>query len=339
MVIKTLILENFQGHKHSVIDFHPNFNVIRGTGNSGKSSIVRALSCILYGVWEGRWVRDNEKTCKLSLVMDNGVEVIREKGEKVNKYTLRVPGFSEQVYENFGLQVPEPVEKALQIFKAQIDAIDAKETLLLNISQQLDSLFLLSKPGSYKAKVIGKLSGAHYLDYALRELNKDKKTLSTEKTVFEQELLTRQKEIIDYEGLDSEKRFLEQLEQKLSDLSDVESKLVKLKELSKKSQTWKENYLREKDKAARLSNIQVDNLANIEGVSQKIAVLQKTLTKLTDITTNTKSLESQFGKLGEMQDAKSSEYVTLLKEAKICPMCFNEIQESECAHIKQVLHA
>lgn len=335
MVIKTLILENFQGHKHSVIDFHPNFNVIRGTGNSGKSSIVRALSCILYGVWEGRWVRDNEKTCKLSLVMDNGVEVIREKGEKVNKYTLRVPGFSEQVYENFGLQVPEPVEKALQIFKAQIDA---KETLLLNISQQLDSLFLLSKPGSYKAKVIGKLSGAHYLDYALRELNKDKKTLSTEKTVFEQELLTRQKEIIDYEGLDSEKRFLEQLEQKLSDLSGVESKLVKLKELSKKSQTWKENYLREKDKAARLSNIQVDNLSSVEGASQRLLTLQKMLVKLTEISNTTKMLTSKNQQLESDQEKHTTTYTELLKEAGVCPTCFNEIGEAACNHIKRALH-
>lgn len=335
MIIKTLILDNFQGHKHSVIDFHPNFNVIRGTGNSGKSSIVRALSCVLYGVWESRWVRDNEKTCKITLVMDNGTEVVREKGEKVNKYILRVVGQPEQTYENFGLQVPEPVEKALQIFKAQIDA---KETLLLNLSQQLDSLFLLSKPGSYKAKVIGKLSGAHYLDYALRELNKDKKTLSAEKTIFEQELLTRQKEIIDYAGLDSEKRFLEQVEQKLSDLSALESRLLKLKELCIKSQTWKENYLREKEKSARLGNIAVDNLSTVETAAQKLTTLQKTLTKLIELDNNTKMLSAKNQQLEVDQEKHTNFYTDLLKEAGVCPTCFNEIGESACNHIKRALH-
>jgi hypothetical protein len=152
----------------------------------------------LYGTWDNSWVRHDAKFCRITLVTDTDTIVIREKGEKVNKYIVKVPNQIEQVYENFGIQIPTEIEQILQIFKVQIDA---NEFLHLNVSSQMDPLFMLSKPGSFKAKVLGKLSGAHILDYTLRELNKDKKNVSGEKQLKSIEVLELQKELINYEGL------------------------------------------------------------------------------------------------------------------------------------------
>jgi hypothetical protein len=128
------------------------------------------------------------------------------------------------------------------------------------------------------------------------------------------------------------------VEQKLSELSGIESKLVKLKELSKRSQTWKENYLREKGKAAKLASVQTDNISVVESAAQRITTIQKMLTKLTDIDNNSKLLTARHQQLEVDQEKHTNLYTDLLKEAGVCPTCFNDIGEAACNHIKRALH-
>ena len=42
--LKTVILENFQSHKHTSIEFNEGLNVILGPSDSGKSAIIRELN-------------------------------------------------------------------------------------------------------------------------------------------------------------------------------------------------------------------------------------------------------------------------------------------------------
>jgi ABC-type transporter Mla maintaining outer membrane lipid asymmetry ATPase subunit MlaF len=46
--IKKLIIENFQSHKYTEVDFSEGFNIIFGPSDYGKSAIIRALRWVLY---------------------------------------------------------------------------------------------------------------------------------------------------------------------------------------------------------------------------------------------------------------------------------------------------
>ena len=46
--IKKIIIDNFQSHEHTEIEFGPGLNVIVGPSDYGKSAVVRALRWVLY---------------------------------------------------------------------------------------------------------------------------------------------------------------------------------------------------------------------------------------------------------------------------------------------------
>jgi exonuclease SbcC len=336
MWIKQLRIENFQSHKETVLDFHPNFNCIVGTGNSGKSAIVRALSFILFGQWESSWVRNGAAFCRIALVMDNQTVVIREKGEKVNRYVVRVPELPEQIYSNFGTHVPEEIEKLLHIFKAQVGD---KEEINLNLSSQLDNLFLLSNPGAYKAKVLGKLSKAHYLDYALREINRDKKRLSGEKTVLEKEVLDLGVELVQFDHLDAEKIQLEKIGQRIESLSQAQERLEKLKELFGRVSSWKQDYTVIKQLHAELQSITVTNTDNLIEKFDSLKKIRALFDRVQRFSTVYKSTKTLLEDTTTTERLSKEKYVAILQKNQKCPTCFGSIDDHTCQQILENLNA
>ena len=334
MWIKTLKIENFQSHKNTELNFHPHFNILVGTGNSGKSAIIRSLSFILFGEWDSSWINHDASKCQISLKTDTGIEVIREKGQKLNKYIVRVPDKKEQVYENFGVHVPEEIEKLLGISKAKVTD---KDDLTLNLSSQLDQLFLLSNPGSYKAKVLGKLSKAHYLDYALREINKDKKKLSSEKTLLEKQLVELEKELLDYKDLEAKKQLLNDVGTKLSQLEHEQIKIDKLTALFSKTTVWKYNYNREKRKIEELNKVRDFDLSSITAKClelQNIGVLARNIHNMDyELTAEQKRLTDRTTTGAELKE----KYLKLLKDNNLCPTCFQEVDGDKCKNIVEKL--
>lgn len=334
MHIKHLILENFQSHKKAVLDFHPGFNTIVGVSNVGKTSVTRALSFILSGTWDTSWVRHGEKVAKITLITDTGITIIREKGEKVNRYVLQIPGKVEQVYENFGTDIPSPIESALQIFKVQIDA---NEYLNLNVSSQLDPLFLLSKPGSFKAKVLGKLSGAHYLDYALREINKDRKNLKGEKDLRDMELVELQVKLVEFASLDSEKSKLDAAAKKMDNLVDLEDRIAALKSLFSRVQDWKGRYQAETAKEAQLDALLVPTVDGLDALATRLRDLRILQGKLDRNTTDLAHyITALNGAINSLNATKQS-YLGLLKQNPTCPVCTAPVDEAALSRIGATL--
>lgn len=182
MWIKKLELKNFQAHKNTVIDFNDQFNCIVGPSRAGKSSVVRALNFLFFDNWSDAYVRNGSSFTELILHLDNGYVISRSKsgGSGVNKIIVTNPDKTQQVYEKFGTDTPEPVRKILQIYPVKID-VDAD--VEVNVADQDHSPFLLSESGPTKTKYINRLTGAHVLDAAMRSVNKDKSSLLTEKSL------------------------------------------------------------------------------------------------------------------------------------------------------------
>ena len=143
MRLLSIRLENFQGHKDTTIKFAPGLTGLVGPSDSGKTSILRALTWI----WTNRpggigFVRVGETLARVTLETDKGT-VIREKSKKINSYALIKPNGEESEYKVVGKDVPDEVA-------ALFDISD------LNYQSQLTPHFLvLDSPGAV-AEVINR---------------------------------------------------------------------------------------------------------------------------------------------------------------------------------------
>lgn len=174
---RKLIIENFQSHVHTEIDFVPGLNVFVGPSDSGKSAILRALRWVLFNQPRGTdYIREGAKKCRVCLVLDDGTEIERIRGKSENRYILRTPDGKEEIYESIG-QGSHPM--ILQAHQMQPLRWDQKETLL-QFASQLDGPFLLSESGGSKAKLIGRISGAHWIDLALKEATRERNQILSE---------------------------------------------------------------------------------------------------------------------------------------------------------------
>ncbi len=181
---RKLIIENFQSHEYTEIDFVPGLNVFVGPSDSGKSSILRALRWVLFNQPRGKdFIRTGAAKCQVRLIFDDGTEIIRVRGKSINRYIRRAADGEEEVYESFG-QGPHPmIIQAHQMIPLKWDQ---KETLL-QFGSQLEGPFLLSESGGSKAKLIGRISGAHWMDLALKEATRERNQLLSEMRQVEQQ--------------------------------------------------------------------------------------------------------------------------------------------------------
>lgn len=166
-----LLIENFQSHEQTEICFSPHLNVLVGPSDSGKSAILRALRWVLFNTPRGNdFVQTGKKQCKVSLTLSNGTEIVRMRGTSVNRYILRVPEEEEQVFEGFGNTIPQEIVDAYQIRPITLDQRD----IVIHYGSQLESPFLLFESPGNKAKIVGRVSGAHLIDVALKNAGVDR---------------------------------------------------------------------------------------------------------------------------------------------------------------------
>lgn len=345
MYLKRIVLENFQGFERGEFNLSPNLNILVGVSNVGKSSVARALSLVLYNQWDKSWVRFGTKYCRITLETSTGVVVVREKGDKVNRYILRLPDVPEQLFESFGTSTPEQVQQALKIHEVQIDTTDK---LNLNLAGQMDALFLLSQTGSYRAKVLGKLSGATYLDHAIRELNKDKRRITAEKDTKDLEVIELKAQVDKYGTLEALSGDISALEQKLTSLTRSQERVEQIRSLLERVKILKDNWTREQQKAALLGSIDLEAIKSLTPKVDKIKAISSLLSKVTSF----KQVYLQQTKLNELLNPidlsvinrladKCSSIQTLrefagryLKNDKAILAMAQAVQESEDEHRK-----
>jgi DNA repair exonuclease SbcCD ATPase subunit len=129
-------LHNIQGHKNSVFEVHGGLNVIVGSTDSGKSTIIRALKWLVFNRPTGdSLMRNGASKMYVELTTDEGDVVRRERGV-VNSYSV-----NGQVLKAFGTGVPAEVTKVLNLS-------------VHNFKFQHDPFFLLSDSGPERARVL-----------------------------------------------------------------------------------------------------------------------------------------------------------------------------------------
>lgn len=228
---KKLVIENFQSHAHTEIDFSQGLNVFVGPSDSGKSAILRALRWVLFNQPRGTdFIRSGASKCRVSLTLTDGTEIIRVRGASVNRYILRTPDGEEKVFEGWGTGVPPEIAEAHQIQPVKLD----QKEIYVHFGTQLESPFLLFESAQNKAKTIGRISGAHLIDNALKKTGSDRQAVNNEIKYLEQQAEQLKEKLKPYENLSVLEQAFHQAEAHYRGAKDKKEKAEHLRRLSDK---------------------------------------------------------------------------------------------------------
>jgi DNA repair exonuclease SbcCD ATPase subunit len=220
--IEKVILENFQSHKYSVLEFDDQLNVILGPSDSGKTAILRGIRWALYNEPSGDYfIREGEQECSVTIVFNDGTKIKRYRSKSKNAYFLYDSDNNETKFEGFGTSVPYEITEKIGIKKILLDSDLSKA---INLSDQLEGAFLLSEKTSTRASSIGRLVGVNIIDDALREALRDSRNLSNAKKNIEDSINKLEDELLEYD-------YLEELNNNLNHIDDIR-KQIKEKSIS-----------------------------------------------------------------------------------------------------------
>lgn len=180
LYIKQVILENFQNHKYTKIDFEKNINLIIGTSDAGKSSILRGINWVLYNKPNGDFVRlssstNNKNTlAKVTLEFSNGYKVTRIKNSTRNSIELVYPDNTIETFEKIGFEIPSKVRNIMGNPPIDINGNP------IAYADQLAPLFFVSLSPTELPRSISQITGTDDFEETIQILNKNKKDIEKE---------------------------------------------------------------------------------------------------------------------------------------------------------------
>lgn len=255
--LKTIILNNFQSHKHTVLDFNEGLNVVIGPSDTGKSAIIRAIKWVLYNEPSGDYfIRQGENEVSVTLIFSDNTKIKRYRSKSKNQYILYDNLGEEIKYEGFGLGVPEEIIEKIGIEKIYLDS---EESNLINLGEQLEGPFLLSEKTSTRASAIGRLIGVNIIDDALKETLRDLRNSSIQKKNKDSHISSLKEELESFEylkGLNLKLTQLEEIKRKIKIKNEKKDSLIKL------SSKYMEN--KEEIKLLNIYLVKFDNVDNLE---------------------------------------------------------------------------
>lgn len=354
-MIKKIILENFQSHKDSILEFHPGVNSIIGSSNQGKTSILRGLYWTVYNRPSAlrlisHWNRDKNgnpiNDTKVTLENDKAI-ISRIKNKELNGYEI-----NNKSLEAIGMDIPEEIQSAFNLEE-------------VNIQKQMDAPFLLSETAGEVARFFNRIIRLDLIDKVLsnaeslrRSLNKDianneKREKELDKAIEElawieeaeilsskwQELENKKTQIItkkekldsDIEEINSKNKILDQI----FDVKKVEEKISEIEGF-----ILKQNKVKDK-----INNLE----AGIGDYNNKLTVLnnlfdnkkaEEYYQKIESLLSNKEKQTKLYNKLFiDIEDIKDNENkISSLDKAikdlillipDICPLCGNQIKKEE----------
>jgi DNA repair exonuclease SbcCD ATPase subunit len=313
MQLRKLSLTNFQDHYQTTFVFGSTFNCIIGATNSGKSSLARALTFLLYGDWIDDYISHGTDSATVMAEFNNGVSIARIKGTE-NTLILK-NGTEEFKLDKIGRTLPTQFYSLLQLSPIQLDV---DKELYLTVANQDDPYFLLAETGPVRNKVLGKLAGLHIADRAIGSLKTDRKALSTEKTHLTGQLLDAENQLQAFVQLSRQQNLLTTLQTKVQHIQDKESQLQQLYTLKEKIKDWKRR--KEDLQFLRLRA----TIPNTDTVTEFVTKWQKLKVYHTQLQVN----ETDIALVQQQKETVKQQHMILKEEYKKellnigqCPLC------------------
>lgn len=173
--ISYVTLKNFQAHKDTTVQFDNGLNIIVGESNNGKTSILRGILWAIDNQPLGNdFIMAGENECSVLIAFNDGTSIKRGRTIKDTGY-YEITYYDDNgvlqtaTYRGFTNAVPVEVANVHQMPKVNITK-DIETHL--NVLSQLDGPFLLTESPLVKASAIGRITGTHVIDAAIKESNK-----------------------------------------------------------------------------------------------------------------------------------------------------------------------
>lgn len=256
--IKKVILENFQSHKYTELELDSSLNVIVGPSDQGKTAIIRGIKWALFNEPSGDFfIREGEKDCSVTIIFSDNTKIKRYRSSSKNTYYLYDSQGGEEVFEGFGLNVPQEIIDKTGMRKVPLDGSQNKD---INIGEQLEGPFLLADKNSSRANAIGRLVGVHIIDDALKDTLRDIRAANIKKRSYEESLDKLEENLKEYDYLEGLSKTVKELE-KLS--TEIHKKRNRLKQLSSLLERFNKI-----NKDLSIAQDYLKQLANVEKVQE-----------------------------------------------------------------------
>lgn len=351
-MLDEIIIENFQSHKETKLEFVPGVNVIIGASDSGKSAILRALNWAatnrpLGDSFRSEW--GGETKVGIRTIDAHKVERIRTASK--NEYIL-----DGEPLKAFGTEVPEEVTNIL--------LLDS-----YNIQSQMDPPFLLSHTPGEAARMLNKAASIDDIDRVISGISSSLNRINSDIKYKEKQLKENEEKIIQYAGLSDIESYIEELEAMEKEQTELMKKSTALNRLKEKIERTQlklekskhvpilleslaeaeESYatyrgaLTKKDRLCKIVHrikyiqgllAQTEEIGEaaelIEGAleeSSQLKAKQEQLRKLESITAKMKKAQAAINTLNKDIEKTEKEYEQIVPDA--CPLCGNSIGKGE----------
>jgi exonuclease SbcC len=242
MKIKRITLHNYRGYKHQDIHFVDGLNTLVGSGDAGKSAVVKACKFVLENDQTGNIIANDILDAKGKIKKGEScwVEIETYDGDVVRREKTRTENF-------YQINDKEPI-KNLPRTGVPDDIASIFNMNEINIQGQFDSHFMLSDNASTVAKTLNKVANLEVIDTSVanikslsRKAKKDKdasdanlEKYTTEMAKFdfvdklEEEVneafhLEKEKDLLFYKGyeLSKIKNTIDELSQELVTIEEI----------------------------------------------------------------------------------------------------------------------
>ncbi len=299
MHIKEIVIKNFQSHKYTKINLSDKINVFLGKGNSGKSAIIRALIWVFFNEPQGTgFIRKNEQSAFVSITLDNGFKVIRERGVNINKYVLIFPDGEKKEFSNFGRDVPEEIRK---VFGMKTLPLENGKKLNPQIKDQMENIYLLDESPSTIHSTLLTISGGQVFDEAINSILVDLQRLDRKEKDIKKDIEERENLLKNYEGIDEKKDKLLKIKNEIDTFKKIEDKKRTLEKLK--------NELVNIKKEKNILNLYLNSLKKVEPIEKESNFLLEHKEKIL----NLKNLKISLEKVKENIEKISKDLVLIQK--------------------------
>ena len=256
--ITSVTLKNFQAHKDTTVQFDKGLNIIVGESNNGKTSILRGILWAIDNQPLGNdFIMAGENDCSVTINFSDGTYIKRGRTVKnTGYYEIRYIDdngkYIDQTYRGFTNAVPVEVANVHQMPKVNITK-DIETHL--NVLSQLDGPFLLTESPLVKASAIGRITGTHVIDAAIKESNKTIQSNRKLVKSYSEDLQQKENERKQLPDIKSMETFTKKYAYIVKYITKLNDSVIKLNADLQQISQYQQQMMQEKERCERLKKV------------------------------------------------------------------------------------
>lgn len=286
--IKCLELENFQSHKHTIIECSKGLNVFVGESRQGKTSAaIRATKWLLTNKPTGkRIIRTGEEYASVKAHLSNGLIIERITERKKNgKNGFNIGTANGQPVTLFNTVITETQYFNTKILP-EIQKLIGYSTLKIDSDCEIDMNFLQQGSGWFligdhysaptRAKIIGSIYGAQHIDGVLRDVNKEIKSVKDKESLVQNNISSTKEKLAEFNYLEELKNTIEYLKVNYEKIESLKEKKASVERARLKHATIKERLKETEEECILLNGIaSISSVYNMRDNLSKYISLKK----------------------------------------------------------------